>query len=351
MIFNLLGFLSKDLGIDLGTSNTLVYARGEGIVCNEPSVVAVKRGTNEVLMDGDAVGNSAKAMIGRCHAGIQAIRPMREGVIADYEITKAMLRYFIRKAHPNTRFTRPRPRLIIAVPYGITAVEKTAVVDSAMRAGARGVWLVEEPKAAAIGAGLPVTKPSGCMIVDIGAGTCEIAILSLGDVVYAESHQVAGDKFDQAVGDHMKRAYNLLIGETTAEQIKIQLGSCRPPVNGEESEMEVRGRDLINGLPRSVVIGSAEVREAIMEPVSTIISAIKSVLEKAPPEVSADLYGSGVTVAGGGALLRGIDEVIAKEVGLEVHLADDPLSCVARGTGLILEQDLWEVIQDGREVA
>ncbi len=351
MISQLMGFFSKDLGIDLGTSNTLVYARGEGIVCSEPSVVSVKRGTAEVLMDGDAVGETAKVMIGKTHPGIQVIRPMRKGVIADYEITKHMLRYFIRKAHPNAWVMRPRPRLIIAVPYGVTSVEKTAVVDSAMRAGARGVWLVEAPKAAAIGAGLPVTEPVGCMIVDVGGGSSEIAIISLGDIVHAESPKVAGDELDGAIIDHMKRSYNMQIGEATAERIKLTLGSCIPPEDGEESEMQVRGRDLITGQPKAVMIGSPEVREAMLEPVGTIINCIRSVLEKAPPEISADLMQTGITLTGGGALLKGMDQVIASEINLEVHVAEDPMGCVVRGTGLILEQNLWDVIEDGRQAA
>ena len=350
MIFDrFLGMLSKDLGIDLGTANTLVCARGEGIILSEPSVVAVKKGTNKVLMNGEAVGEKAKQMLGRTPGSIEAIRPMKNGVIADFEITEAMLSYFIRKAHGRSRFIHPR--VIVAVPSGITTVEKRAVINSAERAGARDVRLIKEPMAAAIGVGLPVTEPKGSMIVDIGGGTTEVAIISLSDIVHSSSLRVAGDEMNEAILKHMKEVYNLQIGEQTAERIKILLGSAYPLE--EELSEEVRGRDTIAGLPRTVTVSSTEIREALAEPLDQILKTIKSTLERTPPELSADLLESGITLAGGGALLRGLDRMLARETGLPVRRADDPLTAVARGTGVVLDQidSLWGVLEDGREIA
>ena len=342
------GALSKDLGIDLGTANTLVTARGEGIVLMEPSVVAVKKGTNQVLMNGEAVGEKAKQMLGKTHGSIQAIRPMKDGVIADFEITEAMLSYFIRKAHGRSRFIRPR--VIIATPSGITTVEKRAVINSAERAGARDVRLIEEPMAAALGVGLPVSEPRGSMIVDIGGGTCEVAVISLLGIVCSKSVRTAGDEFDQTIIEHMKHRYNLQIGEVTAERIKIEIGSAYPME--EEKSMEVKGRDTLAGLPRSVVISSEEIREALRPSVDEIIGAIREVLEKCPPELASDLMDNGITMAGGGSLLRGLDKLVARETGLPVRRAEDPLTAVARGTGVVLEQidDLWPVLANGRDL-
>ena len=344
-----MGFISKDLGIDLGTANTLVCARGEGIILSEPSVVAVHRGTSRVAMNGEAVGEKAKQMLGRTPGSIQAIRPMKNGVIADFEITEAMLSYFIRKAHGRSRFIHPR--VIVAVPSGITTVEKRAVINSAERAGARDVRLIKEPMAAAIGSGLPVTEPRGSMIVDIGGGTAEVAVISLSDIVQSSSLRIAGDEMNEAIVKHMKEVYNLQIGEQTAERVKIEIGSAYPLE--EELTREVRGRDTLAGLPRTVIIRSEEIREALNEPLGMIIKSIKVTLEKTPPELAADLIESGITLAGGGALLRGLDRMLARETGLPVRRADDPLTAVARGTGVVLDQidSLWAVLEDGREMA
>lgn len=334
MIFDrLLGLFSVDMGIDLGTCNTLVCVKGEGIVLNEPSVVAVKRGTNRVLNNGNAVGLVAKEMMGKCPGTITAIRPLKDGVIADFDITEAMLGYFIRKVHGRRNFFRPR--VVIAVPSGITAVEKRAVYNSAERAGARRVFLVDEPKAAAIGAGLPVADPTASMIVDIGGGTTEVAILSLADISVCESLRVAGDDMDEAITNHMKRTYNLMIGPQMAERIKIEIGSAAPLA--EEKTLQVRGRDMISGLPRETTVTSEEIRDALKEPIGLIIECVLRVLEKAEPELAADLVTNGVTLAGGGALLRGIDQVMSEATGLTVRRADDPLTCVARGTGIYLD--------------
>ena len=334
LLNRLLGFFSIDMGIDLGTANTLVSVRGEGIVLNEPTVVAVKKGTNKVLMNGMAVGQAAKDMLGKTPAGIEAIRPLKEGVIADFEITQAMLSYFITKVH-NRRFG-VRPRVVIAVPSGITIVEKQAVYSSAERAGARQVFLIEEPKAAGIGAGLPIEEPQACMVVDIGGGTTEIAVMSLADIVSSKSLRVAGDKLDDAIVQYMKKSHNLHIGPQTAEAIKIQIGSAYPLA--EEKTLEVKGQDASTGLPRGCIVNSAEVREhALKEPVTRICAAIREVLERTPPELAADLVDSGLTLCGGGALLRGIDKVIEEAIGLPVRIADDPLACVAIGTGIYLE--------------
>ena len=334
-----LGFFSLDMGIDLGTCNTLVCVRGEGIVLNEPSVVAVKKGTNRVLQDGNAVGLVAKEMLGKTPGSITAIRPLKDGVISDFEITEAMLAYFIRRVHGRRNFVKPR--VVIAIPSGITAVEKRAVLDSAERAGARRVYLVEEPMAAGIGAGLPITEPQASMIVDIGGGTTEVAIMSLADIAVCESIRVAGDDFDEAIMAHMKKTYNLQIGESFAERVKIEIGSASKLA--EEKTMEVRGRDMISGLPRKCIVTSEEIRESLQEPLGQIIDAVTRTLERAEPELAADLVENGIVLAGGGALLRTIDEVIHQATGLPVRIADDPLTCVARGTSVFLENlELWK---------
>lgn len=330
MISKLFGFFSSDIGIDLGTANTLVNLKDHGIVLREPSVVAVKAGTSEVL----AVGDDAKRMLGRTPGNIVAIRPLKDGVIADFEVTEAMLRHFIRKVH--NRRTMARPRVVVAVPSGITEVEKRAVKESAEQAGAREVYLIEEPMAAAIGVGLPVQDASGNMIVDIGGGTTEVALISLSGIVYSRSVRVAGDELDEAIVQYMKRAYNLMIGERTAEEIKIRLGSAYPI--GKETSMEVKGRDLVAGLPKTITITSQEVREAMLEPLNTIVDSVRVTLERCPPELSADLVDHGMVLAGGGALLRGLDKLLSEETGLPVHVADDPLSAVAEGAGKVLSE-------------
>ena len=333
MRFNLLdyfwSFFSNDIGIDLGTSNTLVYVKGQGIVLCEPSVVAIQKDTTNVL----AVGEEAKRMLGKTPGSIVAIRPMRHGVIADFEITESMLRYFIRKVHSHKRFIRPR--IVIAVPSGITEVEKRAVKDSAIHAGAREVYLINEPKAAAIGVGLPVQEPAGNMVVDIGGGTSEVAVISLSDEVYSQTIRVGGDEMDEAIISYLKKTYNLMIGEISAENIKIKIGSAYPME--EELVMEVKGRDLIAGLPKTLTVSSEEIREALSEPVSAILEAIRTTLERTPPELLADLIDRGLIMAGGGALLRGLDKLISEETGLPVHLADDPLTAVALGAGKVLD--------------
>ena len=330
MFGKLFGFASNDIGIDLGTANTLVYVKDQGIVLREPSVVAVKTGTNEVI----AVGDDAKRMLGRTPGGITAIRPLKDGVIADFRVTEAMLRHFIRKVH--NRRSMVRPRVVIAVPSGITEVEKRAVKESAEQAGAREVHLMEEPMAAAIGVGLPVQEAAGNMIVDIGGGTTEVAIISLSGIVYARSVRVAGDELDEAIVNYMKRAYNLMIGERTAEEIKLRIGSAFPM--GKEATMEVKGRDMVAGLPKTITITSQEVREAMLEPLNTIIDAVRTTLERCPPELSADLVDRGIMLAGGGALLRGLDKLLQEETALPVHVAEDPLSAVCEGTGRVLSE-------------
>ncbi len=332
MFSGLLGLFSSDIGIDLGTANTLVYVKDHGIVLREPSVVAVEVGTAKVL----AVGDEAKRMLGRTPSKIVAVRPLKDGVIADFEITEAMLRHFIQKVHGGRRFMKPKPRVVIAVPSGITEVEKRAVKDSADHAGARETYLVEEPMAAAIGVGLPVQDAAGNMIVDIGGGTTEVALISLAGIVFSRSVRVAGDELDEAIVQYMKRAYNLMIGERTAEEIKIKLGSAYPME--QETTMEVKGRDLVAGLPKTLSITSQEVREALLEPISTIIDSVRITLERCPPELSADLVDRGLVLAGGGALLRGLDKLLMEETGLPVHVADDPLSAVAEGTGKMLNE-------------
>ena len=340
MIFDsLLGLFSIDMGIDLGTCNTLVCVKGEGIVLNEPSVVAVRRGTNQVLRNGTAVGLVAKEMLGKTPGSISAIRPLKDGVIADFDITEAMLGYFIQKVHGRSRLARPR--VVIAVPSGITAVEKRAVYNSAERAGARRVYLVDEPMAAGIGAGLPIAEPTASMIVDIGGGTTEVAIMCLADIAVCNSIRVAGDEMDAAIIAYMRRKYDLMIGLQTAEQIKIEIGSAAA-IDGELTK-EVRGRDVVGGLPRRCTVTSNEVREALLEPVGHIIDCVMRTLEEAEPELAADLVENGIHLAGGGALLRGLDRIIAERTGLEVRVVDDPLSCVARGTSVYLENlSVWK---------
>lgn len=330
LFHKIFGIFSTDIGIDLGTANTLVYLKDHGVVLREPSIVAVKAGTTQVL----AVGEEAKRMLGRTPGNITAIRPLKDGVIADFEITEAMLRHFITKAHSKRGLIRPR--VVIAVPSGITEVEKRAVKDSALHAGAREVYLIEEPMAAAIGVGLPVTDPAANMIVDIGGGTTEVAIISLAGIVFSRSVRVAGDEWDEAIVNYIKRNYNILIGERTAEDIKLQLGSAFPLE--KELSMNVKGRDLVAGLPKTVTITSQEIRSALMEPITTILDAVRITLERCPPELSADLVDHGVVLAGGGALLRGLDQLIAQETGLPVHVAEDPLSAVVEGTGRALQE-------------
>jgi rod shape-determining protein MreB len=329
MFNGLLGLFSNDIGIDLGTANTLVYVKDQGIVLREPSVVAVRSGTSQVL----AVGDEAKRMLGRTPGNIVAVRPLKDGVIADFEMTESMLRHFITKVH-NRKWVRPR--VVIAVPSGITEVEKRAVKESAAHAGAREVYLIEEPMAAAIGVGLPVQDAAGNMIIDIGGGTTEVALISLSGIVFSRSVRVAGDELDEAIACYMKRAYNLMIGERTAEEIKIKIGSAYPVE--KETSMEVKGRDLVAGLPKTLTITSQEVREALLEPISTIVESVRVTLERCPPELSADLVDRGLVLAGGGALLRGLDKLLQEETGLPVHVAEDPLSAVAEGTGRALSE-------------
>ncbi len=334
MIFDrLFGYFSSDLAIDLGTANTLIYAKGRGIVVREPSVVAVQkenRGDKRVV----AVGKEAKDMLGRTPGGIQAIRPMKDGVIADFEVTEAMLRYFIIKAHNRKTFVHPR--IIICVPYGITEVEKRAVRESAESAGAREVYLIEEPMAAAIGAGLPITQPSGNMIVDISGGTTEVAVISLAGIVHSNSVRVGGDKMDEAIMMHMKNKYNLLIGERTAEQIKMQIGMAYP--SDEVLTMTIKGRDQAAGLPRTQEINSDEIRDALSDPIRQIVQGVRSALEHTPPELSADIVDKGIVLTGGGALLKNLDILIREETGLPVFIADDPLTCVVMGCGQALDE-------------
>lgn len=331
MLSRLMKIFSKDLAIDLGTANTLIYLEGKGIVLREPSVVAVKEeGRYKKVV---AIGEEAKKMLGKTPGTIKAIRPLREGVIADFEVTEAMIRYFIQKVHNRSYFVKPR--IIISVPTGTTQVERRAVKESAESAGAREVYLIEEPMAAAIGAGLPVAEPVASMVVDIGGGTTEVAVISLGGIVVSHSIKVAGDKIDEAIVYYIKRKYNLLIGEATAEQVKIQIGDVLP--QEPYPEMEIKGRDLITGVPKTITITSKEVHEAIKEPVDFIIQAIKQVLEATPPELAADLVDRGITLTGGGALLKNLDKLISQETGLKVSVAEEPLLCVALGAGKALD--------------
>ena len=338
MLKRILDFFSNDLAIDLGTANTLVFAKDKGIIINEPSVVAVHknaRGQMKVV----AVGKEAKDMLGRTPGSIMAIRPMRDGVIADFEVTQTMLKYFIKKAIEGKSFINPR--IIICIPFGITQVEKRAVKESAQSAGAREVFLIEEPMAAAIGAGLPITEPSGNMIVSIGGGTTQVAVISLGGIVYSESIRVAGDKFDESIMNYIRRKYSLLIGERTAEQIKLSIG-CAYPFE-EEKTYEVKGRDLITGAPKTIEVNSEEIRDALAEPVSLVIDTIKTALERTPPELAADIVDNGIILAGGGAMLANLDILIKEKTGLPVAIAEEPLTSVVRGSGKVLALSLIHI--------
>jgi rod shape-determining protein MreB len=328
---------SNDLAIDLGTANTLIYVKGKGIILSEPSVVAIKKGTNQVLK----VGKEAKEMLGRTPGSIVAIRPLKDGVIADFDVTEQMIRAFILKSH--NRKALVRPRVIVGVPSGITQVEKRAIRDSCDQAGAREVYLIEEPMAAAIGAGLPVQEPSGSMIVDIGGGTTEVAVISLSGIVYSQSVRIAGDEMDEGITQYLKRKYNLLVGERTSENVKIQIGSAYP--FDEPRKMEIKGRDLVDGIPKTLTINDSDIREALHDPVYAIVDAVKTALERTPPELSADIAEKGIVLAGGGALLHGLDTLISLETHLKVRVADDPLSCVVLGTGKVLDElDLLKTV-------
>lgn len=326
---NLFGSFSRDMGIDLGTANTLVFVNGRGIVLNEPSVVAIQRDTGEVL----AVGEEAKQMLGRTPGNIVAIRPLKDGVIADFDVTQSMLKYFIQKCIGKRNFIRPR--IIVGVPSGVTEVEKRAVIDATVQAGAREAYLIEEPMAAAIGAGLPVYEPTGNMVVDIGGGTTEVAVISLGGIVNSKSIRIGGDEMDEAIIQYVKRSYNMMIGERTAEQVKITMGSAITPP--ENQTFEVRGRDMVTGLPKTLTLSAIEVQHALSEPVLGIIEAVKATLEKTPPELSADVMDRGIVMTGGGSLLHGLDILLSQETGMPVHVSEDALQCVANGTGKALD--------------
>lgn len=331
MVSFLYKYMARDMGIDLGTANTLVHVRGKGIVLHEPSVVAIQRETKAVL----AVGSEAKRMLGRTPGNIVAIRPMKDGVIADFDVTQTMLRYFINKAN---RGRGPiKPRVVVCVPSGVTEVEKRAVIDATLQAGAREAYLIEEPMAAAIGSDLPVHEPIGNMIVDIGGGTTEVAIISLGGIVTHRSIRIAGDEMDEAIVNYIKRTYNMLIGERTAEEIKMQVGSAYK-LEGEQEAMEIRGRDLVTGLPKTLEITAEEIRNALEEPVRSIVEAVKVTLEKTPPELAADIMDRGIVMAGGGSLLKGLPRLLSEETGMPVHLTEEPLLAVAKGTGRVLEE-------------
>ncbi len=334
MFSSLFGFLSADMAIDLGTANTLVYVKGKGIVLNEPSVVAIAevKGKKQVL----AVGEEAKMMLGRTPGNVTAIRPLRDGVIADFEVAEEMIKYFIRKVHNRRSFASPM--VVVCVPSGSTAVERRAIQESAESAGARRVFLIEEPMAAAIGAGLPVTEPTGSLVVDIGGGTTEVAVLSLGGIVYARSVRVGGDKMDEAIISYIRRNHNLLVGEGSAERIKETIGSACPPEDGEGRTMEIKGRDLMNGVPKELVMTEAQIAESLAEPVGAIIETVKVALEHTAPELAADIVDKGIVLTGGGALLSNMDYVLRHATGLPVSIADDPLTCVALGTGRALEE-------------
>ncbi|MGB9812540.1 MAG: rod shape-determining protein [Thermovenabulum sp.] len=329
-MFPFIKTFSKDIGIDLGTANTLVHVRGKGIVLREPSVVAIQRDTGAIL----AVGEEAKQMIGRTPGNIVAIRPLKDGVIADFDVTQAMLKHFISKALKAKGVVKPR--VVVGIPSGVTEVEKRAVIDATLQAGAREAYLIEEPMAAAIGAGLEVHEPTGNMVVDIGGGTTEVAIISLGGIVTSRSIRIGGDEMDEAIVNYIKKEYNLMIGERTAEDIKIKIGSAYP--KPEEESLEVKGRDLITGLPKTITVTSKEIREALKEPVNSIIEAIKVTLEKTPPELAADIMDRGIVMTGGGSLLYGLDKLVNEETGMPVHVAENPLDCVALGTGKVLEE-------------
>ena len=331
------GKMTKDMGIDLGTANTLVYIKGQGIVVREPSVVAIRDDSKEVL----AVGEEAKRMIGRTPGNIVAIRPMKDGVIADFDVTQSMLSYFIQKAAAKKGVVSPR--IAICVPFGVTEVEKRAIEEAARTAGAKDAFLIEEPMAAAIGAGLRIEEPEGNMVVDIGGGTSEIAIISLGGIVTAKSIRLGGDELDEAIVNYVKKEYSLAIGERTAEDVKIRIGSAYK--EGEEMEMEIRGRDLISGLPKTMQISSSEVRDALRDPVNSIVDGIKSTLEKTPPELASDIMENGIMLTGGGALLKGLDKLVKEETGMPVKIAENPLDCVAIGTGKSVEdQEIFEKV-------
>ena len=334
MFSRLFGFLSADMAIDLGTANTLVYVKGRGIVLNEPSVVAIAdvKGKKQVL----AVGEDAKQMLGRTPGNIHAIRPLRDGVIADFEVAEEMIKHFIRKVHNRRSFASPQ--VIVCVPSGSTAVERRAIQESAESAGARRVFLIEEPMAAAIGSGLPVTEPTGSMVVDIGGGTTEVAVLSLGGIVYSRSVRIGGDKMDEAIIAYIRRNHNLLVGESSAERIKEQIGSACPPEDGEGATMEIKGRDLMNGVPKELILSERQIAESLAEPVGAIIESVKVALEHTAPELAADIVDKGIVLTGGGALLGNMDYVLRHATGLPVSLADDPLTCVVLGTGRALEE-------------
>ena len=340
MFSRLLGLFSNDMAIDLGTANTLVYVKGRGIVLNEPSVVAIldPHGRKQVL----AVGNEAKAMLGRTPGNIAAIRPLRDGVIADFEVAEEMIKHFIRKVHNHRSFASPQ--VVICVPSGSTPVERRAIQESAEAAGARRVFLIEEPMAAAISAGLPVTEPTGSMVVDIGGGTTEVAVISLGGIVYARSVRVGGDKMDEAIIAYIRRNHNLLIGEASAERIKKEIGTARSPVNGIGAEIQLKGRDLMHGVPKEIIINQVQIAEALAEPVAAIVDAVKVALEHTAPELAADIVDRGIVLTGGGSLLGDIDQVIRDATGLPVTRAEDPLSCVAMGTGRSLEDNLLQAV-------
>jgi rod shape-determining protein MreB len=327
---NMFQFIGRDMAVDLGTANTLVYVRGRGIVLNEPSVVAINTKSGAIL----AVGSEAKRMIGRTPAHIVAIRPLKDGVIADFDVTEKMLRYFIQKVHKRTFLAKPR--VVVCVPSGITGVEQRAVEEATISAGARSAFIIEEPMAAAIGAGLPVHEPTGNMIVDIGGGTTEVAVVSLGGIVTSQSIRIGGDELDEAIINYIKKEYSLMLGERTAEEIKMQIASAFPMP--EEPQAEIRGRDLVTGLPKTIVVSAEEIRRAIEEPVNAIVDAVKNTLDKTPPELAADIMDKGIVLAGGGALLKGLDERLKHETGMPIHLAEDPLFAVAVGSGKCLEE-------------
>ena len=333
MLARLLGLFSSDMAIDLGTANTLIYVKGQGVVLNEPSVVAVAdvRGKRQVM----SVGEDAKQMLGRTPGNIQAVRPLRDGVIANFEVAEEMIKHFIRKVHGDQSFASPQ--VIICVPSGSTAVEQRAIQDSAENAGARRVYLIEEPMAAAIGADLPVTEPTGSMVVDVGGGTTEVAVLSMGGIVFANSVRVGGDKMDDAIIGYIRRNHNLLIGDSTAEEIKKLIGAACHPEDGEGQALQIKGRDLLNGVPKEIIVTERQISEALLEPVSAIVEAAKLALENTPPELAADIVDRGVVLTGGGALLNNLDYVLRQSTGLPVNVADDPLSCVVLGTGRCLE--------------
>lgn len=349
-IDDLFNMFSLDIGIDLGTCTTLVCVKGEGVILSEPSVVAVKKGTNKVLLNGQAVGNIAKEMLGKTPGGITAVRPLKDGVISDFDLAEALIRYFIGKVREHKGWRLFKPRVAISIPSGISTVEKRAVINSAERAGARRIYLVVEPIAAAIGVGLPIQEPMASMICDIGGGTTEVAVLSLGGIVTSKSVRVAGDEMDEAIIQHMKNTYNLLIGEQMAERIKIAIGSVSPLE--KEMTMEVGGRDLVAARPRKVIVNSEEIREALKKPLDAILQAVKETLEKTPPELSADLINQGMVMVGGGSLLRGIDRAIQKEIQIPVRVDEDPITAVAKGTGIVLENldQIRESLESGEDL-